>query len=98
MRLFRHLRGDLPLEQRRRGFARFVGFFLVLLAGGFALTAVVILIELHSGKVVEIQGNVVTRASLLADLVLFVVAFVATSLVAWYWYRVRVRRLYRPDA
>ena len=98
MRLFRHLREDLPPEQRRRGFARFVGFFLVLLAGGFALTVVVILIELHSGKVVEFQGKVATRTALLADLALFIVAFVATSLAAWYWYRVRVRRLYRPDA
>ena len=95
MRLFRHLRGDLPLEQRRRSFARFVGFFLLLLAGGFALTAAMILIELPSDKVLVIQGKVVTRRSLLVDLAFFVVASIATSLLAWYWYRVRVRRLYR---
>jgi hypothetical protein len=97
MRLFRHLGGDLPLEQRRRSFARFAGFFLLLLAGGFALTAAMILIELHSGKALVIQGKIVARTSLLVDLVFFIVASIATSLLAWYWYRVRVRRLYRSD-
>ena len=86
------------MEQRRRSFSRFVGFFLLLLAGGFALTAVMISIALHSGEVLVIQGTTITRASLLADLVFFIVASIATSLLAWYWYRVRVRRLYRSDA
>jgi hypothetical protein len=92
MGLHKHLREDLPLEERRRAFTRFVGFFLVLLAGGFALAAALILIALHSSKVRVIHGEVVTRASMLADVVFLVVGFIATSLLAWYWYRYRVRR------
>ena len=57
-----------------------------------------ILIELHSGKELVIQGKIVPRKSLLADLIFLIIAFVATSLLAWYWYRVRIRRLYRSDA
>ena len=93
MRVRKDLRGDVPLEERRRGLARFVGFFLILLAGGFALTAMFILIALHSGKVWIIHGEIVTRTSMLADLVFVLVGFIVTSLLAWYWYRVRLRRL-----
>jgi hypothetical protein len=89
-----HLEGDLSLEQRRRGFARFVGFFLLAVAGGFALTAALILIALNSGRLWVIQGQAVTRASMIADLVFFTVGFIVASLLAWYWYRVRIRRLY----
>jgi hypothetical protein len=93
MGLRKQFREDRPLEERRRGFARFVGFFLMLLAGGFALAVVLIFIELHSRKVRVIHGEIVTRTSMLADLVFVTVGFVATSLLAWYWYRVRLRRL-----
>jgi hypothetical protein len=92
MGLRNHLRGDLPLEERRRGAARFVGFFLLLLAAGFASAAALILFALHSSKVWVIHGEIVTRTSLLADLVFFTVGFIATSLLAWYWYRYRVWR------
>jgi len=76
--------------KRRRGFARFVGFFLLLLAGAFALAAALILVALYSSKVWVTHGEIVTRTSMLAELVFFIVGFIATSLLAWYWYRYRV--------
>jgi hypothetical protein len=92
MGLRKHLREDVSLEERWRGFARFVGFFLILLAGGFALAAALILIALHSSKEWVIHGETVTRTSMLSDLVFFIVGFIATSLLTWYWYRHRVGR------
>jgi hypothetical protein len=98
MGLRKDLREDRPLEERRRGFTRFVGFFLSLLAGGFALATALILTALHSSRVWIIHGETVTRESMLADLVFFIVGFVATSLLAWYWYRYRVGRRRRGPA
>jgi F0F1-type ATP synthase membrane subunit c/vacuolar-type H+-ATPase subunit K len=93
MGLFRHSRGDLPLEERRRGFVRVAGFVAALLAVGFALCAAQVWRALHSGRVwADYHGAIVTQSEMRNQFVFFVVGAVLSS-VAWFWLRSRRRRL-----
>jgi hypothetical protein len=94
MGLRKHLREDLPLDERRQRFAPIVTVVLWLFTIGATLGAVQVARALWSGKVwVNVRGHVITAAEMWRELVFFVVVAIVCAPLAWYWGRFWRRRL-----
>jgi uncharacterized membrane protein YcjF (UPF0283 family) len=93
MGLRRNLREDLPLEERRRRFARTVSVVLWLFTLGATLGAVQVGRALWSRKVwVNFRGHVIGAPEMWRELVFFAVVAIVCAPLAWYWSRFWRRR------
>jgi hypothetical protein len=94
MGLAKYRREDLPLEERRRGFARIVSVVLWVFTVGATLGAVQVARALRSGRVwVNFRGHAISAAEMWHELVFFAVVAIVCAPLAWYWGRVWRRRL-----
>ena len=93
MGLRKRPREDIPLEERRRGFARIVSVVLWLFTLVSILGAVQVGKALWSGKAwVNFRGHLVTAGEMWRELVFFAVVGIVCAPLAWYWSRFWRRR------
>jgi len=86
-------RRDLPSEERPQGFPRVLSGLLWALALAFVFGAVQVGRALLSHRVwVTFRGEVVSQTAMRRELIFFVLAAIACSLLAWHWHRIWRRR------
>ena len=94
MGLPKHSGEDLPLEERRRGVARFINAVAWLFGMGAAVGAVQVSRALWSRAVwLDYRGRVVTAAEMWRELVFFALVVIVCAPLAWYGRRAWRRRL-----